>query len=80
MIGEPYVKHLEGKLWEMRVKARSGYGRGFYCAKIGRQVVVLRYFVKKTAQPPLREIETARRRLAELAEIVRNGKSGKSFK
>jgi phage-related protein len=26
-IGEPYVKHLENKLWEMRLKGRDGIAR-----------------------------------------------------
>lgn len=66
MIGEPYVKHLDGKLWEMRVKASSGYGRGFYCACSGKKVVVLRYFVKKSAKTPLTELALARKRMTEL--------------
>ena len=71
MIGEPYVKHLEGKLWEMRVKASAGHGRGIYCAWFDRQVVVLRYFIKKGPNTPVRELETARRRLLTLK--VQNG-------
>jgi phage-related protein len=67
-IGEPYVKHLEGKLWEMRIKTVSGQGRGIYCAWTGRQVVVLRYFVKKTPKTPIREMRLANDRLKELAE------------
>ena len=67
-IGEPYVKHLENKLWEMRVRTDSGHGRGLYCAWTGRQVVVLRYFIKKTAKTPMRELKIANRRLKELAE------------
>ena len=72
MIGEPYVKHLEGKLWEMRVKASAGHGRGIYCAWVGRQVVVLRYFIKKSPKTPARELATARRRFMELKEKTEN--------
>ncbi len=66
MVGEPYVKHLEGKLWEMRVKAATGYGRGFYCTCRNKRIVVLRYFVKKSAKTPHRELALARKRLMEL--------------
>jgi phage-related protein len=66
LIGEPYVKHVDGKLWAMRVQANSGYGRGFYCARQGRQVVVLHYFVKKSAATPRNELKLARQRLVEL--------------
>jgi hypothetical protein len=31
-VGEPYVKHLEGPLWEMRMKGRSGTARACDCA------------------------------------------------
>lgn len=70
MVGEPYVKHLEGKLWEMRVKAKAGYGRGFYCACTGRKAVVLRYFVKKSAKTPQIELAVARKRLLELRSTL----------
>jgi phage-related protein len=29
-IHEPYIKHLEGKLWEMRMKGRDGIARAIY--------------------------------------------------
>lgn len=29
---EPYVKHLAGKLWEMRLKGRDGIARSIYVA------------------------------------------------
>jgi phage-related protein len=66
MVGEPYVKHIAGKLWEMRVKAKSGYGRGFYCTWQDKQIVVLRYFVKKSAKTPSTELAMAKKRMAEL--------------
>ncbi|MBA3897815.1 MAG: type II toxin-antitoxin system RelE/ParE family toxin [Sphingomonadaceae bacterium] len=54
---EPYVKHLEGKLWEMRLKGKDGIARSLYVTAIGRRVVVVRTFVKKTQATPRREIE-----------------------
>jgi phage-related protein len=56
---EPYVKHLEGKLWEIRLKGRDGIARSLYVTASGRRVVVLRTFVKKTEKAPRREIELA---------------------
>ena len=58
----PYVKHLEGKLWEMRLKGRDGIARSLYVAATARRVVVLRTFVKKTEKAPRREIEIALRK------------------
>lgn len=65
-IGMPYIKHIEGKIWELRVKAKSGYGRGLYCTVTEKKVVVLRYFIKKSAKTPQNELKLAKRRLKEL--------------
>ncbi len=63
---EPHVKHVEGKLWELRAKAPEGVARGIYVALNGRRVVVLHVFVKKGQKTPLRALELARKRLAEV--------------
>ena len=60
---EPYVKHLQGKLWELRVKAKSGLGRGLYCTITGRRVIVLRYFQKQSGKTPRNEIAIALERM-----------------
>ena len=65
-VGEPYLKHLEGKLWEMRMKGRDGIARSIYITATGHRVVVLRSFVKKTQKTPRREIELALDRAKEL--------------
>jgi phage-related protein len=56
---EPYVKHVEGKLWEMRLIGSDGIARSLYVTASGRRMVVLRTFVKKTQKAPRREIELA---------------------
>ena len=56
---EPHAKHLEGKLWELRVKAAEGIARGLYVTVTGRRVVVLHVFEKKTQKTPRRAIEIA---------------------
>jgi phage-related protein len=63
---EPYVKHLEGKLWEMRVTGRDGIARAIYVTAIGRRVVIVRAFIKKTQQTPRSEIDLAQRRAKEV--------------
>jgi phage-related protein len=63
---EPYVKHLEGKLWEMRVTERDGIARAIYVTAIGRRVVIVRVFIKKTQQTPRSEIDLAQRRAKEV--------------
>jgi phage-related protein len=66
-VGEPHVKHIEGKLWEMRAHGRDGIARALYVAASGRRVVIVRAFVKKTQKTPRREIELALRRVRAVA-------------
>jgi phage-related protein len=63
---EPHVKHLKDKLWEMRLMGRDGIARALYVTAIGRRVVVVRVFAKKTQKTPLSEIELALRRAKEI--------------
>jgi phage-related protein len=56
-VGEPHVKHIEGRLWEMRMTGRSGISRALYVTAAGRRVVIVRAFIKKTQKTPRREIE-----------------------
>jgi len=65
-LGMPHVRHLEGRLWEMRLKAREGIARAVYVCVTGRHIVVLHTFVKKTEKTPRRALETARQRLKEM--------------
>lgn len=63
---EPHVKHLEGKLWELRAKASEGIARGIYVTVTGRRVVVLHVFVKKSQKTPSRALDIARQRMKEV--------------
>ena len=58
-MGEPHVKHIEGRLWEMRLQGRSGISRALYVTVVGRRVVIVRVFMKKTEKTPRREIDLA---------------------
>lgn len=65
-VHEPYVKYLEGPLWEMRMKGRDGIARAAYVTASGRRVVVVRIFGKKTQKTPRREIEMGLKRAREV--------------
>lgn len=65
-VGEPHVKHLEGKLWEMRPKAQDGIARAIYITVTGRRVVIVHAFVKKTQRTPKTALELARQRAKEV--------------
>lgn len=64
---EPYVKRIQGKLWEMRLKGRDGISRALYVAASERRVVVLRVFTKKTQKTPNDEIKLALKRAKEVS-------------
>jgi phage-related protein len=65
-VSEPHVKHLQGKLWEMRMTGRDGIARALYVVVTGRKVVVVRAFIKKTQKAPRREIDLALARAKEI--------------
>ena len=67
-IREPHVKHLEGKLWELRAKAEEGIARGIYAAVTGRRVIVLHVFVKKSPKTPRQALELARDRMKKVEQ------------
>lgn len=65
-VHEPHIKHLEGDLWEMRLKGRDGISRAIYVTATPKRVVVVRVFIKKTQKTPRREINLALKRSKEV--------------
>ena len=61
--GEPLVKHLEGKLWELRRTSSGNIYRLLYFFFTGRKIVFVHGFQKKSQKTPRREIEIAQRRM-----------------
>ena len=59
----PYVGHVRGKLWEVRVEQERVQRRLLYFAALGRKFVMLHGFVKKTQKAPLKELEVAEQRI-----------------
>jgi phage-related protein len=64
-LGMPHTRAMGDGLFELRLKAAEGIARIFYCIMVGRKIVVLHHFIKKTDKTPPRELETARRRMKE---------------
>ena len=62
-LGEPHVKHIDGKLWELRAKSSEGIARGFYVTAVGRRVIVLHVFMKKSQKTPAAALSLARERM-----------------
>jgi phage-related protein len=63
---ETQAKHLQGKLWELRLSGRDGIARALYVTAVGQRIVVVRAFVKKTQKTPRAEIELALKRAKEV--------------
>lgn len=62
--GEPYIKHLEGEIWELR-PIRN---RLLFAAWDTKSFIILHHFIKKTQKTPQREIDQAKRNLADSRE------------
>lgn len=62
--GEPYIKYLEGDIWELRPLR----DRILFAAWDGSGFVLLHVFMKQTQKTPQREIERAKRSLADYRE------------
>ncbi len=63
---EPLVKHLDGKLWELRVRAEGGTARWIYVTAQQQRLVVLHVFAKKSQRTPRRALATAKERMKQV--------------
>ena len=65
-LGEPHTKAFGEGLFELRLKGAEGIARVFFCTLIGRRIVMLHSFVKKSNKTPRRELDIARGRSNEV--------------
>jgi len=63
-IGEPVTKHLDGDIWELR-PLNNRILFAYYKENL---FILLHHFMKKTDKTPPREIEQAKRNLADYIE------------
>ncbi len=61
-VGHPHVKHLRGKLWEMRFSGRDGIARAIYVTTVGQRTILVHAFVKKSQTTPKAALDLAERR------------------
>ena len=65
---EPYVKHLDEEIYELRpIRDRI-----LYAAWDGNSFILLHIFLKDTQKTPKREIEQAKRNLADYRERIKD--------
>lgn len=60
-IGEPYIKHLEDEIWELRPLR----DRILFAYWKNNKFIILSIFMKKTQKTPKKEIEKAKKNLKE---------------
>ena len=65
-LGEPHTKAMGEGLFELRLKGAEGIARVFFCTLVGRRIMMLHSFVKKSQKTPPKEIELARKRMKEV--------------
>jgi len=67
-LGMPHTRAMGDGLFELRLKAAEGIARVFYCTMVGRKIVMLHNFIKKSDKTPSRELAIARRRMKEVKD------------
>lgn len=65
-LGEPHTKAFGDGLFELRLKGAEGIARVFFCTLVGRRIVMLHSFIKKSERTPSREREIAETRMKEI--------------
>lgn len=65
-LGAPHTKAFGDGLFELRLKGAEGIARVFFCTLVGRRIVMLHSFIKKSDKTPLREHEIAEARMKEV--------------
>ena len=67
---QPYSKHLEDGIFELRVKFSSDITRTLYFFAKGKRIILTNGFVKKTQKTPKKEIDLAKKRRVDYLERI----------
>ena len=67
-LGMPHTRAMGDGLFELRLKAAEGIARVFYCMVVGRRIVMLHQFIKKSGKTPRKELAIARKRMKEVQD------------
>ncbi|MFM9982691.1 MAG: type II toxin-antitoxin system RelE/ParE family toxin [Burkholderiales bacterium] len=65
-LGEPHTKAFGEGLFELRLKGAEGIARVFFCTLVGKRIIMLHSFIKKSDRTPPRERELAEVRMKEI--------------
>lgn len=69
---EPYSKHLDDGIFEIRGKVGTDITRVLYFFYYGRKIILTNGFVKKTQETPKQEIKLAKTYRKDFLERVKN--------
>lgn len=67
-LGAPHTKAFGQGLFELRLKGAEGVARVFFCTLVGKRIVMLHSFVKKSDKTPRRDREIAETRMKEVKD------------
>lgn len=67
-LGLPHTKAIDRGLFELRVKSKEGIARVFFCTKIGKKIIMLHSYIKKSQKIPKREFKIAVSRMNEVKQ------------
>ena len=67
-LGLPHTKAIDNGLFELRVKSKEGIARVFFCTKVGKKIIMLHSYVKKSQKTPKKELKIATSRMSEVME------------
>ncbi|MBD5459118.1 MAG: type II toxin-antitoxin system RelE/ParE family toxin [Lachnospiraceae bacterium] len=69
---EPYSKHLDDGIFEIRGKVGTDITRVLYFFYYGKKIIITNGFIKKTQETPKREIKLAKSYRQDYLERVKN--------
>lgn len=67
-LGEPHTSPMSKGLFELRLKSQEGIARVMYCTLVGKRIVMLHSFVKKTQKTPKQDLNLALDRMKEVKD------------
>jgi len=65
-LGAPHTKAFGDGLFELRLKGAEGIARVFFCTLVGKRIIMLHSFIKKSDKTPPRERGIAEVRMKEV--------------
>jgi phage-related protein len=69
-LGMPFTRSMGQGLLEIRARGKEGIGRAFFCTVVEHKIVILHACIKKSQKTPEKELEVARKRLADVRRQV----------